>query len=602
MPILVTMEDHSHDAPSTPSTPPAATAPAPVASTMQVVPFSLARILEYGRRVHAASTVTTYRGMNSEQCTFAALGSRAAAFAHTLHDLVGTGIGERVGTMMPNTAEHLEVLFGAGSMGAVFQPLNPFLMPDQIIHVINHADDRVIVLDPDLAEVLLPLLPDCPGVHTLIVTGDDEEVQAVRTATPDGIRVLGYEASLDGRPTTYAWPDLPETAPVAMCYSTGTTGAPKGVVFSHRSVWTHATTIRSVDSLAVRNGERFLCCVPVFHVLSWGVPIAAMMAGTRLIMPGGDASPEHLSYVIADAMPLRAHGAPTVWTQLIVHYEKNPPEKMSLREIISGGSTVPPALIAAWEERYGVDMTHTWGMTETGPVGTVARPPAGVGGAARQNYRESQGRFPVGMMYRVVDEDGVPLTANDRSTGEIQVRGNYVTASYYHPPAEDAEGTAAVFRGGAVEDATDRFTEDGWLRTGDVGTITRDGFLTVHDRQTDIIRSGGEWIYSATLENLVMASPMVAEAAVIGMPDPDWGERPLAVVVVVPGTPTTRETAAAISETVAARAPRWMVPEYWTFVDTLDHTSVGKFDKKDMRTHLRRGEFRIIRLPRGDKA
>ena len=197
---------------------------------------------------------------------------------------------------------------------------------------------------------------------------------------------------------------------------------------------------------------------------------------------------------------------------------------------------------------------------------------------------------------------GVPLTANDRSTGEIQVRGNYVTASYYHSPAEDAEGPAAVFRGGAVEDATDRFTEDGWLRTGDVGTITRDGFLTVHDRQTDIIRSGGEWIYSATLENLVMASPMVAEAAVIGMPDPDWGERPLAVVVVVPGTPTTRETAAAISETVAARAPRWMVPEYWTFVDTLDHTSVGKFDKKDMRTHLRRGEFRIIRLPRGDKS
>jgi fatty-acyl-CoA synthase len=413
--------------------------------------------------------------------------------------------------------------------------------------------------------------------------------------------VLGYEACLDGRPTRYDWPELPETAPVAMCYSTGTTGAPKGVVYSHRSVWTHAMSIRSVDSLAVRNGERFLCCVPVFHVLSWGVPIAAMMAGTRLVMPGGDSSPDHLAYVIADAMPLRAHGAPTVWTQLIVHYEKNPPEKMSLREIISGGSTVPPALIAAWEERYGVDMTHTWGMTETGPVGTVARPPAGVGGAARQNYRESQGRFPVGMLYRVVDEDGVPLTANDRSTGEIQVKGNYVTGSYYHSPAEDTEGPVATFRGDPVEDATDRFTDDGWLRTGDVGTITRDGFLTVHDRQTDIIRSGGEWIYSATLENLVMASTLVAEAAVIGMPDPDWGERPLAVVVVVPGTPTTRETAEAISETVAARAPRWMVPEYWTFVDTLDHTSVGKFDKKDMRTRLRRGEFQIIRLPRGDE-
>ncbi|WP_297004465.1 long-chain fatty-acid--CoA ligase [uncultured Corynebacterium sp.] len=590
------MEDNTHDEPTAPP------APATVTSTMQVIPFSLARILEYGRRVHAASTVTTYRGMSSEKCTFAALGSRATALAHALTDLVGVKVGDRVGTMMPNTAEHLEVLFGVGSMGAVFQPLNPFLMADQIAHVINHADDRVIVLDPDLAEVLLPLLPSCPGVRTLVVTGDDAEVHAVDSATPDSIRVLGYESCLDGRPTRYDWPDLPETAPVAMCYSTGTTGAPKGVVYSHRSLWVHAMNIRTVDSLAVRNGERFLCVVPVFHVLSWGVPIAAMMAGTRLILPGGDASPDHLAYVIADAMPLRAHGAPTVWTQLLVHYEKNPPEKMSLREIVSGGSAVPPALISDWEERYGVDMTHTWGMTETGPVGTVARPPAGVGGAARQNYRESQGRFPVGMLFRVVDEDGVPLTANDRSTGEIQVRGNSVTASYHHSPAEDADGTAANFRGSPVDDATDRFTGDGWLRTGDVGTITRDGFLTVHDRQTDIIRSGGEWIYSATLEGMVMASPLVAEAAVIGMPDPDWGERPLAVVVVVPGTPTTRETAVKIAELVAARTPRWMVPEYWTFVDTLDHTSVGKFDKKDMRTRLRRGDFRVIRLPRAGEA
>lgn len=566
---------------------------------MPVIPYSLSRILEYGRLVHAASTVTTYRGMSSEQYTFAALGARAAALAHALTDLTGVRIGDRVGTMMPNVSEHLEVLFAAGSMGAVFQPLNPYLMGDQISHVINHADDRVIVLHPEYADILLPRLPDCPRVHTLLVTGDDVEVRAVAATVPDGVRVLSYEAALDGRPTHYAWPDLPETAPVALCYSTGTTGAPKGVVYSHRSMWVHAMNIRTVDSLAIRNGERFLCVVPVFHVLSWGVPVAALMAGTRLILPGGDSSPEHLSYVIADAMPLRAHGAPTVWTQLIVHYEKNPPEKMSLREIISGGSTVAPALITAWEERYGVDMTHTWGMTETGPVGTVARPPSGVGGAARQTYRESQGRFPVGMQYRVVDDAGVPLTANDRSSGEIQVRGNSVTASYYRSPSEEG-GATAFFRGEAVEGATDRFTDDGWLRTGDVGTITRDGFLTVHDRQSDIIRSGGEWIYSATLENLIMASPVVAEAAVIGMPDPDWGERPLAIVVVIPGATPGRSTAEEIAALVATRTPRWMVPENWTFVDSLDHTSVGKFDKKDMRSHLHRGDFDIIRLARGD--
>ncbi|WP_227871214.1 long-chain fatty-acid--CoA ligase [Corynebacterium provencense] len=584
------MEDMSQNQPVRPE-------PAPVTSTMQVIPYSLATVLEYGRRVHAASTVTTYRGMSSEQYTFAALGSRAAALAHALAGL-GVKTGHRVATMMPNTAEHLEVLFGAGSMGAVFQPLNPYLMGDQIVHVVNHADDRVIVLDPEYADVLLPLLPQCPGVGTLLVTGDDDDVRAVASAVPDGTEVLGYEACLDSRPTRYPWPELPETAPVALCYSTGTSGAPKGVVYSHRSVWTHAMAIRSVDSLAVRNGERFLCVVPVFHVLSWGVPVAAMMAGTRLVLPGGDSSPGHLAYVIEDALPLRAHGAPTVWNQLLAHFEHNPPAKMSLREIISGGSTVPPALINAWEERFGVDITHVWGMTETGPIGTVARPPAGVGGAARQTYRESQGRFPVGMQFRVVDEDGVPLTANDRSSGEIQVRGNSVTGAYFHSPSEDGDGATTRFRGEPVEDATDRFTSDGWLRTGDVGTITRDGFLTVHDRQTDIIRSGGEWIYSAMLENLVMASPVVAEAAVIGMPDPDWGERPLAVVVVVPGTPRDRTTAGEIAAEVATRAPRWMVPEYWTFVDSLDHTSVGKFDKKDMRVRLHLGEYHVIRLPR----
>lgn len=573
-------------------------APEPVSSTMQVIPFSLAQILEYGRLVHAASTVTTYRGMSSEQYTFAALGSRAAALAHALHDLTGVHRADRVATMMPNTSEHLEALFGVGAMGAVFHPLNPYLRGDQITHIVNHADDRIIILDPEFTDVIGPLLDACPRVHTLLVTGSDEDVRATAAAVPDTVRVLGYESSLDGRPTDYPWPELPESAPVAMCYSTGTSGAPKGVVYSHRSMWVHSMNIRTADSLAVRNGERFLCVVPIFHVLSWGVPVAAMMAGTRLILPGGDASPEHLAHVIADSLPLRAHGAPTVWTQLFVHYEKNPPEKMSLREIVSGGSTVPPALITAWEEKFGVDVIHCWGMTETGPVGTVARPPAGVGGAARRNYRESQGRFPVGMLSRIVDDDGVPLTANDRSVGEIQVRGNSVTASYLHSPTQDS-GPARDFRGEPVEDADERFTADGWLRTGDVGTVTRDGFLTVHDRQTDLIRSGGEWIFSATLENIVMSSPLVAEAAVIGMPDPDWGERPLAVVMVVPGTPQTRATAEAVAATVAQRAPRWMVPENWTFVDVIDQTSVGKFDKKDLRNHLRRGEFDIIRLPRG---
>ncbi|MGO1949431.1 MAG: long-chain fatty-acid--CoA ligase [Mycobacteriaceae bacterium] len=574
-------------------------------STMGEYPLIMSRILEYGRTVHGSTTARTYYADHSEDTTFAQIGARAAALAHALGDHARVGTGERVATLMPNMTEHLETMFAVTSMGAVFHPLNPNLVVDQLVHVINHAGDRVIVASPRLSSLITGVLAECPTVHTLVITGTGgpgalADIRDTVTQTGrDDITVLDFEEMLDGRATTYDWPELPETSPAALLYSTGTTGSPKGVAFSHRSMWLHAMNLRTPDSFGVRNGHSFLCTVPIFHVLSWGVPVAALMAGTPLVLPGGNASPEHLAHVIADAMPRMAHGAPTVWMQLVVHYQKHPPEKMSLQEIISGGSPVPPALIDAWEERYGVDMTHSWGMTETGPVGTVARPPVGVGGAARRRYRDSQGRFPVGMEFRIVADDGTALPPNDRSSGEIQVRGNWVTTDYHRSPAAEEGGVAHRFRGSDVDDEDDaavRFTDDGWLRTGDIGTITQDGFLTVHDRQTDTIRSGGEWIYSAILENIVMESPVVAEAAVIGMPDERWGQRPLAVVVTVPGIDRDRETARRLSAGVAEKVPRWMAPEYWTFVDSIDKTSVGKFDKKDLRSHLSSDEFEIIKL------
>lgn len=576
-------------------------------STMQELPFSVSHIVEYGANAHRNSTVTTYMGAEPEVTTFKDIGSRAAALAHGLSREFNIGIGDRVGTLLTNTTEHLETFLGVAAMGAVFQPLNRQLADDQLIHVINHSEDKVIVCDAESIDRILDLLPHCPAIEAILITSTDlsaisrardSATLLFQDATPRReVRVEGYEAFLDGWPTNYPWPSLPETAPAALCYSTGTEGAPKGVAYSHRSLWIHSMGLRAADSFGVRNGTVFLCCVPIYHVLSWGVPLAAFMTGASLVFTGSNAEPEHLAHVIEDAMPRQAHGASSVWMSLLLHYEAHPPQRMSLQEIYSGGSQVPPALIDAWEERFGVDMIHVWGMTETSPIGTVAHPPAGVSGPARARYRYSQGRFPIGLEYRVVNDAGQVLDNHDRNAGELQVRGNTVTGSYYHSPTEQQDGTASVFRGHAVDDGDDRFTVDGWLRTGDIGTVTKDGFLTIHDRQSDLIRSGGEWIYSAALENYLMDRPGVNEASVIGIPDEKWGQRPLAIVVLSEGFEPGEETAQELHDSLLSNVPRWMAPENWTFVNSIQRTSVEKFDKKELRKLFRKGQLQIITLP-----
>ena len=548
-------------------------------STMQEIPLSVARILEYGASVHRNTTVTTYFDETAEQTSFLHIGIRAGAMANMFTDEFGIGRGDRVGTVLPNCTEHLEVMLAVASMGAVFNPINRHLMGKQITHIINKAAPKVLVIDATCGEQIIPLLADCPCVEAVLVIGAAQEntdaVQKLVDEHLENLRVFNLETCLDGRSADFDWPDLEETAPAAICFSTGTEGPPKGVVYSHRALWLHSMQLRAADSFSIRNGTSFLCCVPIYHVLSWGVPLAAFMAGAPIVFTGHSAEPEHLAHVIADAMPRQAHGSPAVWTGLLVHYAKQHPKKMSLQEIYVGGSQVSPAMIDAWEERFGVDIIHAWGMTETGPVGTVAHPPAGVAGAARAKYRESQGRFHAGMRYRIVGDNDNVLDTNDRNEGELQVRGNTVTGSYF-------------------EDDASRFTPDGWLRTGDIATVNKDGYLTIHDRKSDIIRSGGEWIYSAALENYLLEPAAVIEAAVIGIPSEKWGQRPLAVVVVAEGTPWTAETARKLADELRERVPGWMVPENWTFVDHIDKTSVDKFDKKDLRQHFREGKFEII--------
>lgn len=567
-------------------------------STMQEIPLSVARILDYGSTIHGNTTVTSWGPDGPEVTTFAAIGARAAALANGLRDELGIDGDQRVGTLMWNCAEHLEVMFAVASMGAVFQPVNKQLMRDQITHIIRHAHDEVIIADPRAAGQLGRVLQETPCVRAVIFTQvAGVPFEDARAQVPDGIDVYDYEAFLDGRPSSFDWPVIEETEGAAMCYSTGTVGAPKGVIYSHRSMYLHSLNVRTTDSFAITHGVPWLCCVPIYHVLSWGVPLAAFACGAPLVFPGADLSAPRLAEIVETSMPRIAQGVPTLWISLMVHYLNNPPERMSLQEIFVGGSPCPPDLIHVWEERYGVDVIHLWGMTETSPIGTVSRPPYGASGEARERYRVSQGRFPELLEFRVVGDGGKVLELHDRNSGEIQVRGNTVTGHYYHSPDQDAGGDAAEFRGGETDDGDEKFTSDGWLRTGDIGSITHDAYLTVKDRAKDIIRSGGEWIYSVQLENLIMAAPEVVECAVIGYPDKKWGERPLAVTVLIPGTPRTAGTAEELRDRLRAGLHNWMVPEYWAFVDHIDKTSVDKFDKKDLRTHLADGDFEIVELP-----
>lgn len=552
-------------------------------STMQDIPLSVSRILDFASTVHGRTKVTTWVNNSASETTFHEIGARAAALAHALHDELGITGDQRVGTMMFNCAEHLEALFGVASMGAVFTPLNKQLDNDQIHHIVVHSHMEVIIADPRLAEQLAEVIKDAPRVRAVVFIGVEVP------STSFDVDVYSYETLLDGRETVYDWPVQDEREAAALCYSTGTEGAPKGVAYSHRALYLDAMQLRTSDSMNITHGETFLCCVPIYHVLSWGVPFAAFMSGTPLVLPDDDISAPTLARIIAATHPRVAHGVPTVWTQLIVHYVSNPPARMSLTEIYVGGSPASPALIKIWEQKYGVDVIHGWGMTETTATVTVARPPSGASGEARWAYRISQGRFPANVQYRVVN-DGKVVSKTDRNQGEIQVRGNLVTSHYYHSD----EPTS--FRGEPVTDATEMFTADGWLRTGDVGSVTSDGYLTVNDRARDVIRSGGEWIYSATVENEIMEMSGVVECAVIGYPDKKWGERPLAVTVLYSNIEPSAQTAQELHDAMSQRLPSWMIPEYWAFVKTIDKTSVFKFDKKDLRKHLAAGELDVITL------
>ncbi|HEY1572226.1 MAG TPA: fatty acid--CoA ligase [Pseudonocardiaceae bacterium] len=536
-------------------------------STMQDGPLSLAKLVRYGTGVHGASSVVTWQGESGRRSSYAELGVRTAKLAGALRALGVTG-DDRVGTFMWNNAEHMATYLAVPAMGAVLHPLNIRLFPDQLTYVANHAEDSVVLVDASLLPLFNPLLPGLETVrHVIVVGGDPAAVDA-----PAGVTVHGYDELLAAQPDTFDWVEVDERSAAAMCYTSGTTGNPKGVVYSHRSIWLHSMQVCMTDGMGLAQSDRMLVIVPMFHAMAWGLPYGAMMVGASLIMPDRFLQPGPIADMIAAERPTMAGAVPTIWQGLLSHLDANPPQDLSgLRNVVVGGSACPPSLMRAFQERYGVHITHAWGMTETSPLASVANPPEAATGEDRWEYRISQGRLAANVEGRLVGPDGEVMANDGESVGEIEVRGPWVTARYHK--VDDPE----------------KF-DDGWLRTGDVGSMTRDGFLRLTDRSKDVIKSGGEWISSVELENQVMAHPAVAEAAVIGVPDPKWDERPLVAVVLREGAEVTPDE---LREFLDGKVAHWQVPENWTFIAEVPKTSVGKFDKKRLRSQHADGQLAV---------
>ncbi|WP_156757606.1 long-chain fatty acid--CoA ligase [Actinokineospora pegani] len=550
-------------------------------STMQDGNLSIGALLRHGGRVHGSSEVVTWTADGPRNTTFAEVAEESARLANALRGLGVTG-DQRVATFMWNNAEHLTAYLAVPAMGAVLHTLNLRLFPDQLTYIANHAEDHVVIVDATVAPLLAKQLPTLTTVKHVIVAGGPAEA----LTAPEGVQVHSWSALLAEQPDTFDWPDVDERSAAAMCYTSGTTGNPKGVVYSHRSIWLHSMQVCMSDGMGLSPADKSLVIVPQFHAMSWGMPYAAFMSGASLVMPDRFLQPEPLVRMISELKPTHSAAVPTIWQAVLSHLDQHPADLSSLREVVVGGSSCPPSLMHAFAEKYGIHIVHAWGMTETSPLGTVCRPPAGLSDEETWKYRYTQGRLPAGVTARLIDDEGNEVPWDGESIGELEVRGPWVAASYYRL-GEDSTAD------GSVDDSGAEKFNDGWLRTGDVGVLTADGFLTLTDRSKDIIKSGGEWISSVDLENAVMGHPAVAEAAVIGIPDQRWDERPLvAVVLREGGAVEPEELRAFLTDKVA----KWQLPENWAFIAEVPKTSVGKFDKKVLRAQHADGRLDVKHL------
>jgi fatty-acyl-CoA synthase len=552
-------------------------------ATMMDTPLTITTLMRYGTTAYGDHEVITATakgageaGVGMRRRLYRETGVRAARLAGALRGLGVTG-DQRVATLMWNNAEHLEAYLAVPSMGAVLHTLNLRLDPAVIGYIAEHAGDHVVIVDASLLPLLATVLPHAPSIRHIVISNPEFQTGSARPEldfASDGREVHDYEELLAGQPDGFDWPELDERSAAAMCYTSGTTGHPKGVVYSHRSMHLHSMAIAMGNVFGLSDQDKVLPVVPMFHANAWGLPYAAVMAGAEMLMPDRFLQPAPLAAMIEAERPTLAGAVPTIWNGLLQHVRANGGDLSSLRLVPCGGSAVPHSLIEAYQKELGVNIVQAWGMTETSPLGSVARPPAGLPDEEAWHYRDTQGRLICQVEGRLVGDEGTVLPNDGVAVGEVEVRGPWVTGSYYK------------------DDDPGKF-HDGWLRTGDVGNIDPLGYVTLTDRAKDVIKSGGEWISSMELENALMAHPSVSEAAVIGVPDDRWGERPLAAVVVAEDATVSADELRAF---LAERVPRWQLPERWSFIAEVPKTSVGKFAKTTMREAYANGDYLIIEV------
>ncbi len=543
-------------------------------------PLLISSIIDYAAESYPHREVVSKRVEGDlHRYSYPQMRARIVQLAHGLEKKLGVRLDDRIGTIAWNGYRHMELYYAISGIGAICHTMNPRLHREQVTYIVNHAADRFLFIDLTFLPLVEALIEQFPKLEGVVVMTNRAHMPAEsRIRDGAGKQLLCYEEILAGEATDRVWPEFDERQAAGLCYTSGTTGNPKGVLYSHRSNLLHAFSILSQGSLKLGQTSQVLPVVPLFHVNAWGLPYTGPLSGTNIVFPGPALDGASLFDLMVQEKVTSAWGVPTVWLGLLAEFDKRQQAPDCLQEVIIGGSAPARAMVEAFELTWKIDVTHGWGMTEMSPVGTLGNLPSHYAGKPvneRIDYKIRQGRRMFGVEMKLVDETGQRQPHDGKSQGELLVRGAAVTSGYYNDPAANAVA----------------FDDEGWFRTGDMATISQDGYLDIVDRAKDIIKSGGEWISSIDLENAAMGHPDVQEAAVIGLPHPKWDERPLLVIVPKAGqTPDPQS----IQDYLAAKVAKWWLPDDIVFVADMPHSATGKLQKVKLRE-----QFKDHRLPSG---